>query len=217
MLSLKGFINYIALYQYITIIALIASVYFYMMYKRTFPFIIPFLSFNFLVEIVLVYYFSITIQNSLVVYNYFNIVVILYYFYIYYKYFEQKIWSKSIVIIAILWLMYVVFIFINYDILEKIHYHYLVGLIITVCLIFMQFKEILENRELVDLKRLPIFYFSLGILLFLFCALPILSFSKFLLIEDNRPLINRLIQFANIFLNLGYLGAVIWSGLNKKK
>lgn len=215
-MDIQRLIEFYEVYHYIGLLAWVASIYFYITKKVSFPLIIPFLALNCFVELILVYYFILKIRNSIIVYNYFNIIVILYYLFVYYDYFKKKSWAINIIYAAVSWLVYVLYIFSTKNLYNEVHHHYLIGLVITVVLIFALFKDILESKEMVDLKKLPIFYFSLGILLLFFCALPILVFSKTLLIEDNRPVMNTLIQIANIFLNLGYLCTVLWTGLNKK-
>jgi hypothetical protein len=218
MINIEGLINFLTYYHYIGLLTLILASYFYLTRKVTFPLIIPFLFINCVVEIILVYYYSVKIRNSLVVYNYFNIIVILYYFYIYYNYFKPKSWSKYITYAAMFWSFYVIYIFTFENVFNKFHYHYLYGLLVIVILIFILLKNILESNEIIEIKKLPIFYFSLGILLFFFCALPLLVFSNTLLTGslNNYKLLSQLIEYANIFLNLGYLGTVLWTGVNKQ-
>jgi hypothetical protein len=116
------------------------------------------------------------------------------------------------------WSFYVIYIFTFENVFNKFHYHYLYGLLVIVILIFILLKNILESNEIIEIKKLPIFYFSLGILLFFFCALPLLVFSNTLLTGslNNYKLLSQLIEYANIFLNLGYLGTVLWTGVNKQ-
>ena len=105
MITIEGLIKFYTPYHYIGLLALVVAVYVYITKKKTFPLFIPFLFVNSFVEMYLVYYFGIKIKNSLVVYNYFTILVILYYFYVYYDFFKSKSWSKYIVLVAFIWII----------------------------------------------------------------------------------------------------------------
>lgn len=209
MITIEGLIKFYTPYHYIGLLALVVAVYVYITKKKTFPLFIPFLFVNSFVEMYLVYYFGIKIKNSLVVYNYFTILVILYYFYVYYDFFKSKSWSKYIVLVAVIWIIYVIYVISNEDMFINFKNYYLIGLFIISILIFIFFKGILESKDLTDITTLPIFYFSLGILLLFFSSLTILAFPDKLLINSESNLYPLLIIFSNFLLNLGYLGTAL--------
>jgi hypothetical protein len=107
------------------------------------------------------------------------------------------------------WLVYVVYLFWNYDYIKYFQNHYTVGLTIVSVLIFLFFKGLLEDAEFVDITKIPIFYFSVGILVLFFSSLPFFIFSERLLINSESRLYTLLIVCSNVLLNLGYLGTAL--------
>lgn len=217
MLSFNGMIESLVLYNYIGFLALLLALYYYISARRTFPFIIPFLLLCNFVEIGLIYYFGLLGKNNIIAYNYFNIVCILYYFYIYYKYFENKEWSKYILLVAFTWSAYAAYLVFFIDPFLYFYNSYVIGLIIISTLIILFLKDIIERKEFISVKKIPLFYFSMGIIFFAFSSLPILIFSEDLLFGTKNNIMNLLIQLGNIFLNVGYLMTVVSAGRNDKK
>ncbi len=217
MLSFNGMIESLVLYNYIGFLALLLALYYYISARRTFPFIIPFLLLSNFVEIGLIYYFGLVGKNNIIAYNYFNIVCILYYFYLYYKYFENKEWSKYILLVAFIWSAYAAYLVFFIDPFLYFYNSYVIGLIIISTLIILFLKDIIERKEFISVKKIPLFYFSMGIIFFAFSSLPILIFSEDLLFGTKNNIMNLLIQLGNIFLNVGYLMTVVSAGRNDKK
>ena len=122
---------------------------------------------------------------------------------------QRKSRTSSLSYLAIIWLFYVGYTIIKEDIYENFKNYYLIGLVIISCLIFILFKGLLDSKDFTDIKKLPIFYFSLGILLLFFSSLTIFSFPDKLLIDSESSLYPFLIRFSNILLNLGYLGTAL--------
>jgi hypothetical protein len=209
MITFEGLINFYTPYHYVALIALIAAIYLYYTQKISFPFFIPFLLIHVFVELFLVYYFGKIHKNNLVVYNYFNTIIISYYFYIYWWYFKHKLWSKYIIYIFIFWLIYALYILLTQDLLAKFYNHYSYGLIIISILIIVFFKDVLDDKNIIDVRKLPIFYFSLGILLLFFSSFVFIFFPEKLITNYDSLFTSYLIQFSNLLLNLGYLGTVI--------
>ena len=216
MVTIKGMIDNMVLYNYVSLVALLAALYYYIRYRRTFPLIIPFLFVNNFMEIFLVYYFGVVHKNNLLVFNYLCVIIILHYFYIYYNKFKEKSWSKYIVLTGVLWSIYTTYLVISYDPFSHFYNSYVIGLIITLVLIFLFLRDVINGKEFLDLKRYPLFYFSMGIVFFTVSSFPMLIFSEPLFIFSNSNMINILIQLSNIFLNIGYLGTVIYAGRNNK-
>ena len=117
-------------------------------------------------------------------------------------------------IIPVLAFIYILlFIFrVDFDVkslkLEK--FTYLVGITFVILLIIKYFYDILYVDHYRSIAKDSLFYFSLGIFLFYVSCFPtIVSFEKISQTDFFSQLLVKLLHIGNIFLSLGYLGAVL--------
>lgn len=209
MITLDGLFSFYTMYHYVAILLLLSLFIFGRRKIVTLPFFIPFLIIHCAVELFLVYFFAKTYKNTFQLYNLFNVIVVSYYFYVYWHYFKNIKWSNFIMYSYLIWGLYTAYIFITQDTVNKLHSHYVIGLTFISVFIFLFFKSILESNVFLEIKRLPIFYFSVGILLLFFTSLPMFIFPHKLIIDPETNIIAKLVQFSNLLLNLGYLGAIL--------
>ena len=87
---------------------------------------------------------------------------------------------------------------------------YYLGMGLVVSLIFKYFYNILYIDEYRSVKNEPLFYFSLGLLLFSFTTFPILAFIDVLILnEQGQSTATKILQYGNVFISAGYLGVVL--------
>ena len=211
MITIEGVIASITFYEYVQLLALILAIYFYIKSGKTFPAIIPFLFISNFFEIFIIYYFSKVYETNIIIYDIFNILNITYFFYVYYLYFKHKKEKNLLIGSYIIWISYTIYLFISNDFNKSALNHYTFGLFFIVFFIILYLKDVLNSNDFVDIKREPIFYFSVGILTFFVCTFPMLIFPEQLLMAEGVESNRILIILGNVVLNLGYLTTVIWS------
>jgi hypothetical protein len=87
---------------------------------------------------------------------------------------------------------------------------YYLGFGLIIPLIFKYFYNMLYIDKYRSVKNEPLFYFSLGLLLFSFTTFPILVFLDVLILHEiGRSTVSTILQYGNVFISAGYLAAVL--------
>ena len=84
---------------------------------------------------------------------------------------------------------------------------YIPGMLITLGAILMYLHHLIVKSNYVPLKRIPLFWMAVGVMIFFCSVFPMLVFGNALSAVD-RPLASRLwslVSYGNIFLALGFL------------
>jgi len=179
--------------------------------KPTLSQFLTFITLSCLVELIAAPYFAHYYKNNLQVYNFFIIICVFYYQYLYYLEFKRKPWSKYLLLFIIIWTLFGV---INYiSGIDKIHVNnleYLFGLLSVLVLFIIYIHNLLYQKEYASLKTKPLVWLSIGIVLFFISAFPILTFANYFLVDPTSlDIYTYLLKIGNNLLSLGYLSAAI--------
>lgn len=107
--------------------------------------------------------------------------------------------------------LYVVFCGINLIYIQGLdtfnNLSYNIGMMAVVIAIFVYFRSILLRQTYFKLATLPLFWLSLGIILFYSSAFPVLTFTNIMLKIDINlaSALYDLVQIGNIFLSLSFI------------
>lgn len=208
-MAMISILNYMTLYNYISLISLMIGVYQYIHGYRILKYLLPFIFYTLIIEVFLNYYLSKTYGTSAKMYSYYSSTCALFYLYQYYLYFKSQKWSKHLVFIIISWILASMYIFYTTK-SDMVFLPYYLGMGLVVSLIFKYFYNILYIDEYRSVKNEPLFYFSLGLLLFSFTTFPILAFIDVLILnEQGQSTATKILQYGNVFISAGYLGVVL--------
>ncbi|MBK8669018.1 MAG: hypothetical protein IPN89_05930 [Saprospiraceae bacterium] len=213
-MDFKTYFSSLLVYDYINLAALVVSFVYLLLGRRSLSYLPLFLLIGNFVEIFLVKYWTTTYRTNAAIYNFFGLFCVAYYFYIYLLHFKNKSWITYYYWALISLSLYTIIqVFMNYHLLDKMiitNYTYNIGMVLTLVLVLTYFYTIISDGLYHSVKRDPLFYFSLGIMLFYFSSFVILNFINYLIMGGNAGNIaQKLLQFGNIFLSLGYLGAAL--------
>lgn len=196
----------------INIIALLLALYYHTKNRQSLPLLLYFLLFVVVTENGVLYYMAKEYKNNIYGHQWFSSACAAYYLYVYLDHFKKKAWIKYVWYGWVIWCVYAIGYNVTYQ--SDVHLHmmpYNVALFFTAALIFKYLYDIIYIDEYREVRHEPLFYFSLGILLFYVCSFPILVFYNDLILGPKIFFYQRLIQVGNVFLSLGYLGAVLCS------
>ena len=98
-------------------------------------------------------------------------------------------------------------------------YTYHLSMFFVSGLIIYYLKSLIENSEVESLIQLPLFWISIGILFFYASSFPLLIFMNQLIASKSDLVIPlySIVQFANIFLSLSYIIALVCPYLKTKQ
>jgi hypothetical protein len=210
MSSLEFILLNLPAYQLINILAFILGIINFSRGKIGLPFFTLYLAFLIILEALKLYWGHHYKTNHLIL-NISGAYGVLYYLYVYYDYFKERKLKKLIPVVA--FLIFLSFVFrVEFDAesikLEKLTY--LAGITFVIILIIKYFYDILYRDHYRSITKDSLFYFSLGIFLFYVSCFPTLfSFEKISQTDFFSKLLVKLLHIGNIFLSLGYLGAVL--------
>lgn len=212
MISINTILDRLDLYDVINIISFIMLLILMSRGRKSLPYLSVFLFMLIFLEVYLQVYWSIRFQYNIFVYNIISKLTVMYYIFIYYLHFRHAEWSKWILWIFGLWL--ILCLYFNSFAVDTIHFDkisYVSGLTFVTVLIIKYFYDIIYVQSYRNLKNDPLFYLSVGILLFFAANFPILIFADIFInnIKRNSSLYSSLISLGNIFLSLGYFSAVL--------
>lgn len=183
-----------------------------LLYKKS---IIPLFSFfiGFVVvfEVFISEWFKITYKTNQIAYGIFAVLCSIYYIFVYiHKVNINKIWQF---ICMVFWLLLIIVTFLYYKenkfvLLSKIYLmNYTLACILSI--FYLKTKLINPNTG-TSLWSDPYLPFTFGILIFYTSSFPLLLFLETLISSGNlMRTYSSFLNFSNIFLSLGYLGAII--------
>lgn len=179
-----------------------------------------FIFFSVLIEVFLGPYLAFRFNNNVWLYNLMTIIDNCYYSYLLIvgnsllKF--KKVFYICISFIIILGILNYLY-FQGPNIVNTYTYH--LSMFFVSGLIIYYLKSLIENSEVENLIQLPLFWISIGILFFYASSFPLLIFINQLIASKSKlviPLYN-IVQFANIFLSLSYIIALICPYLKTKQ
>jgi hypothetical protein len=190
-------------FNYICLIALCIAVWYHFQGKSSLPHLLLFLIIVNFIEIFLIMYWTKQYKSNVLIYNIYSIFCVCYYLYVYFHHFSEKTWTKKLIFLSIFWFIFAVGLFVhNFNVPTVNTSSYNIGKIMVIGLV-LNYRSIAKE---------PLFYFSLGLLIFYVSSFPLLNFVNFFVVEDTAMLTYvKLLQIGNIFLSLGYLGAALCS------
>ncbi|MGB5026793.1 MAG: hypothetical protein WBO44_15675 [Saprospiraceae bacterium] len=151
------------------------------------------------------------IQNAWI-YNILILIQVPYFLYLFLSYFKGS--SDYILFKRIIWgvviLSIINFLFIQGP-THVNNFSYLLGMSVLCILIVKYYYSLLLSEVSVSLFRLPLFWLSIGILLFFTASFPILAYLN-IIIDSNSMLtepLYDLVGIGNIFLSLSYLMVIL--------
>lgn len=199
------------LYNYINLLAFVALLILQPVKASKIPFLVVFLFIVNFTELFLIDYWSSKFGSNVLIYNIFSIFCVCFYFLVYIHHFKHLPWIKYIQLLIVIWFSFSIWlIYYNFNKLVINALSYNLGLLIVIGLIIKYFYDIIYIEEYRSIRKDPLFYFSLGISIFYVSSFPILNFMNVLILSDEAVAIfAQLLKIGNVFLSLGYLGAVL--------
>ena len=208
-MAMISILNYMTLYNYISLISLMIGIYLHIRGYSVLKYLLPFIFYTLIIEVFLNYYLSKTYGTSEKMYSYFSFTCALFYLFQYYLHFKEQPWSKYLVYAIFVWILSSLYIFYSAK-SDMVFLPYYLGFGLIIPLIFKYFYNILYIDEYRSVKNEPLFYFSLGLLLFSFTTFPILAFIDVLILnEQGQSTATKILQYGNVFISAGYLGVVL--------
>jgi hypothetical protein len=211
MFTFSSYFSLFGLYRVINLLALFCAVYYYLKGKRGLPQILPFLLILIVLELYVKGYWSHHFKTNILIQNLTCRFTVFYYLWVYYNHFKAKSTGKWILVFSIIYFIYVIY-RLEFDIYTTYFDFttYLIGLAFTTLIILKYLYDIIYVDIYRNILREPIFYFSIGILIFFVSDFQILFSINELVIKGVKlNLSSTLVEIGNIFLSLGYLGAVL--------
>ena len=151
--------------------------------------------------------------SNLLVLNFYSRICVYYYLFIYWYYFRDRKWMRSVEILILLFILSSLLVF--FVVMPALTIDYLsynLGMCMVLTLIGIYLYDVIYSLERVNVFRDPYFYFSFGILIFFTASFPILGFINLLIVDNpNYEIYADLLDVGNIFLCLAYLGALLCS------
>ena len=182
-MAMISILNYMTLYNYISLFSLMIGVYQYIHGYRILKYLLPFIFYTLIIEVFLNYYLSKTYGTSEKMYSYFSFTCALFYLFQYYLHFKEQPWSKYLVYAIVFWILSSLYVFYTAK-SEMVFLPYYLGFCLIIPLIFKYFYNMLYIDKYRSVKNEPLFYFSLGLLLFSFTTFPILVFLDVLILNE---------------------------------
>ncbi|MBP6235663.1 MAG: hypothetical protein KA270_09915 [Saprospiraceae bacterium] len=200
-------------FNYICLIALCIAVWYHFQRKRNLPHLLLFLIIVNFIEIFLIMYWTKQYKSNVLIYNIYSIFCVCYYLYIYFHHFWEKTWTKKFIFLSIFWFIFAVSLFVhNFNVPTVNTSSYNIGMIMVIGLVLKYYYDLIYVDNYRSIAKEPLFYFSLGLLIFYVSSFPLLNFVNFFVVEDTAMITYvKLLQIGNIFLSLGYLGAALCS------
>lgn len=185
------------------------GIYQYFQGYKVMQYLLPFIFYTLIIEVFLNYYLSKTYGTSEKMYSYYGFTCTLFYLFQYYLHFKDQSWSKYLVYFIVGWILTSIYIFYTAK-SDMVFLPYYLGFGLILPLIFKYFYNMLYIDKYRSVKNEPLFYFSLGLLLFSFTTFPILVFLDVLILHEiGRSTVSTILQYGNVFISAGYLAVVL--------
>lgn len=199
------------LYKYILALSFFISLgVFIWKRKDTLPYFTLFLFISVVFEFFVETYIETKYKYNYVAYAVFGSFSVSYYFYLYMReIFQDRRISVTLISVYLLFCVINLYFIQGFDTFNNISYN--AGMMAVVISIFVYFRKVLVKQPYFKLASLPLFWLSLGIIMFYSSAFPILTFINFLieLEMDLASALYDLVQIGNIFLSLSFICVVL--------
>lgn len=174
------------------------------------PYFTIFLFISVLFEFYIETYIETIYKNNYVAYAIFGSFTVAYYMFLYLR----EIFRDKMMIILFI-SVYLIFCIVNlyfiqgFNTFNNISYN--IGMMAVVISIFVYFRKILVRQTYFKLATIPLFWLSVGIIMFYSSAFPVLTFTNFLVrLEMNlASALYDLVQIGNVFLSLSFICTVL--------
>lgn len=199
------------IYKYLLALSFFISLGIYIHRKRdTLPYFTVFLFISVLFEFYIETYIETINKNNYVAYAIFGSFTVAYYMFLYLR----EIFRDKMMIILFI-SVYLIFCIVNlyfiqgFNTFNNISYN--IGMMAVVISIFVYFRKILVRQTYFKLATIPLFWLSVGIIMFYSSAFPVLTFTNFLVrLEMNlASALYDLVQIGNVFLSLSFICTVL--------
>lgn len=206
-------INFANIYVTINAIALICAIYFWFNNTQSLKGIVYFLLFAVVFEGFLSSYIAKTYGTNFYAIQWFASMCAAYYLFIYVDWFKEKSWIKYLRSFFLLWIGFTLIYNIVFQSYPPVLYilPYKVGMFVVTVLIIKYLYDAVYVDKYREVLKEPLFYFSLGLLFFFVCNFSLLTMVNEVLFNSINNIHQKILQLGNIFLSLGYLGAVLCS------
>lgn len=183
----------------------------YQLKTKKFSLVVGFILVIAILELFVARYFMIHYKNNYLIYtiiSYLSVLFYLLYFRIDIKHIKM---FRAYLVLFVFWQIFTIWNLVWGDGRNNANVNaYNLGMIISVFLVIRWFYKKLYIDDYEQLFYKPMLYVGFGILLFYTCSFPILSSINTLVISEKYNMIYaNLLQIGNIFLSLGYLGAIL--------
>lgn len=174
-------------------------------------FISQFIYFVTFFELIFSHYYARYFGNNVIPYNIFANTCIALYFFFYYYHINKVGRGKTLLVVFLIWSIFWCSRILKYSDTNSDSLSYIFGMFVVLYAMIEYFKYIIDlNLTTNEILKLPQFYFTIGIITFFTSCFPILSLSNLLILSDDvADSYQSILQVGNIFLSLGYLGAIL--------
>ena len=195
----------IQVYQYILLLTFTGA----LLLRRwnTIPYYIPFLTIAVFFELVLGKILKYYYGGNLISSNIFVILCVIYYLYLYTHDFRPRwFWIMSAI-----YFVAIIISAVTQGFNTIMSFSYNTGMFLVLGAVFKYLHDLVIIDSYKPLYRMPLFWIAIGIIIFYSSLFPLLSFfNRFLALDYDFTLrLMSILSIGNIFLSLGYFGAVI--------
>lgn len=192
-------------YQYILLLAFIAAV--WLRRENNVPFLVPFLGLAVLFELVLGKLMKYYYDNNMITTNIFVIICVLYYLFL----FTQEFRKQWYWLLAGIYLISLGISSYTQGFMSIMSIAYNTGMIMVIVSVFRYLYDLIIRDHYKPLQQIPLFWMAIGVLMFYSSSFPILNFLNRFIDADYDFALRMIdmLSIGNIFLSLGYFGAII--------
>jgi len=146
------------------------------------------------------------------IYNILILIQVPYFIYLFSNYFTCQ--NKDLYLRHLFWIVLIIscgnFFFVQ-GVHEVNNFSYLIGMSVLCVLIIKYYYSLLTSDLTVSLLSLPLFWLSIGILIFFTASFPILAYLNIIIISISflKKQLYELVGIGNIFLSLSYIMVVV--------
>jgi hypothetical protein len=199
------------LYKYILTLSLFISFGALILRRRdAMPYFTLFLFISVVFEFFVETYIEHIYINNFVAYAIFGSFTVSYYLFLYLReIFKDRRTTFLLITLYLVFCTVNLFVIQGFDAFNNISYN--LGMMAVVISIFVYFRKILVRLTYFKLASIPLFWLSVGIIMFYSSAFPVLTFTNFLIrLEMNlASAMYDLVQIGNVFLSLSFICVVL--------
>lgn len=195
----------IKIYQYILLLALMLAL--WLRKENQVPYFLSFLAIAVFFELVLgkmmIYYYGTNILTT----NLYSIICVYYYLFL----FTREISKKWLWILVAAYTVAMIISAYTQGFVVIMSIAYNSGMIIVMMTLFRYLHHLIIRDHYKPLHRIPLFWIAMGILVFYSASFPILNFLNRFIAADYAYAgkMIAMLSMGNIFLSLGYFGAIV--------